>query len=306
MFNLNHFYYFYTVAETGSVTAASKALRVSQPALSKQIKVFENSINTKLFEKKGRGLRLTPVGLSLYGQARVIFEKAAYLSREFESAPKLESEHIRIGLSASIERSFASEVIGEFFKLSLNKVDKKHSLSISTLDGDFVGRYLREHVVDACITAQRISGANIFEAASIISPICLIAPAQFARRLRGVKREDFRASVVALDLPWIVPSADLRFRFEVESILEKNNLDLRYIIESDSMMTIVRSVENGVGLALVPRQYCMVARDPRQLIILDRLRAIPNVSLSLWVRNAEKDKAFVRQLVTAFEKSGHF
>lgn len=305
MFNLNHFHYFYTVAETGSVTAASRVLHISQPALSKQLKRFESSLDTKLFEKQGRGLRLTPIGLSLFGQARGIFEKAEYLSREFASTPSFMSEQVRIGLGASIERSFASEVIGEFFKLSSEGETQKYSLSISTLDGSHASRYLREHVIDVWLTERRLSGSDFFEAASILSPICLVAPAKFSRRLRNVNKEDLRESVDALVLPWIVPSTNLRFRYEVENILEKNKLDLRPILESDSMMMIVRSVENGVGLALLPKHYCKAVRDPKRIIILDKFRSVPSVTLSLWVRRAEKERAFVKRLVKALERSWH-
>lgn len=303
MFNLNHFYYFYTVAEAGSVTAASKALHISQPALSKQLKIFETSLNTKLFEKQGRGLQLTPIGFSLFGKARGIFEKAKHLSREFTPTPNLLREQIRIGLGTSIERSFAAEVVGEFFKASSSSELQKYSVSVVTHDGSHANRYLREHVIDACIAERRLFGADIFEAATILNPICLVAPAKFAPRLRRTNREDLRASVEAINLPWIVPSTNIRLRNDVESILENNRIELRPILESDSMLTIVRSVENGVGLALIPKQYCKAARDPKRLIILDKLKSMPRLTLSLWVRRAEKDSIFVKMLAKAFKRA---
>lgn len=304
MFNLNHFYYFYMVAETGSVTAAAKVLHISQPALSKQLKIFEASLDTKLFEKLGRGLHMTATGLSLFGQARGIFEKANYLSREFSSTPSFAREQVRLGLGASLERTFVSKIIGEFFNSAGVKDRRNYSLTVSSLGSDALSRYLNEHVIDACITERRLSGADILPVATFSSPICLAVPAKFIDRLKGVKKkEDLRSVVAALDLPWIVPTTNLRFRQEVEIILEKHALELRPILESDSMMTIVRSVENAIGIALIPTQYCREAHNLKRIVFLNRLKSVPAITLGLWVRRVDKDRAYVKRLADAFKKS---
>ncbi len=302
MVNLNHFYYFYMVAEIGSVTAASKVLRISQPALSKQVKHFESSLDTKLFEKHGRGLRLTPTGLSLFGQARSIFEKAEYLSKEFASTPTVVGEQVRIGLGAGIERSFATDLITEF--LSLKQEGNRHSyfLSVSSIDYGYLNRYLKEHVIDACITERRLPSADFSMIASVSSPICLALPLRFARRLKNTKTKDLGAAVEALKLPWIVPTANLSFRYEVERILDKHAIDLQPTLESDSMMTIVRSVENGVGMALVPKHYLNAARSLKHIMVLDKLQGLPKESIGLWIRSADAGREFVIKLAGAFKK----
>ena len=58
MFNYNHMYYFYVTAKLGGVTNAAQYLHISQPSLSSQLKVFESTIEQKLFEKKGRRMQL--------------------------------------------------------------------------------------------------------------------------------------------------------------------------------------------------------------------------------------------------------
>ena len=136
--------------------------------------------------------------------------------------------------------------------------------------------------------------------ASISSPICLAVSGKFAHRLKKTRRDDLRAVVRALDLPWILPTANIRFRYEVENIAQKNRIELAPILECDSIMTIVRAVESGLGIAFIPRHYLSAARDSRKIISLDQLRAMPQASLFLWVRRAEKDRPYVRKLVKAF------
>ena len=54
--------YFLTVAREKSISKASEALFVSQPAVSKQIALLESELGCKLFERHTRGLQLTAAG----------------------------------------------------------------------------------------------------------------------------------------------------------------------------------------------------------------------------------------------------
>jgi len=53
MINLNQLRVFYEAARSGSFTSAAKKLCITQPAVTAQIKTFEDQCNLKLFKKKG-------------------------------------------------------------------------------------------------------------------------------------------------------------------------------------------------------------------------------------------------------------
>jgi len=80
--NYHHLHYFWRVAKEGSITAASQALNLSQSALSAQIRSLEENLGERLFEKEGRGLRLTESGRLAYRYADEIFT----LGGEFQNA----------------------------------------------------------------------------------------------------------------------------------------------------------------------------------------------------------------------------
>ena len=82
--NYHHLLYFWTAAREGSITAAAKSLNLSQPALSTQIHQLEESLGERLFEKSGRGLRLTSAGRLAFRYADEIFA----LGREFQQSLK--------------------------------------------------------------------------------------------------------------------------------------------------------------------------------------------------------------------------
>ena len=53
--NLQQLYYVRQIAEAKSINKASKALYISQPALTKQLKLLENELAVTLFERSKKG-----------------------------------------------------------------------------------------------------------------------------------------------------------------------------------------------------------------------------------------------------------
>ena len=74
--NLHHLEIFHTLAATGSVSACAARMHVSQPAVSRQLKEFENRLGVVLFERMPRGVRLTQAGEVLRDYASRLFEIA--------------------------------------------------------------------------------------------------------------------------------------------------------------------------------------------------------------------------------------
>jgi DNA-binding transcriptional LysR family regulator len=68
--NLTRLRYFIAVAEARSVVRAAEALRVAQPALSRQLQALEKAVGTALLERHPRGVTLTPAGTALLRHAQ--------------------------------------------------------------------------------------------------------------------------------------------------------------------------------------------------------------------------------------------
>lgn len=82
---LRHLRYFVTAAEELNISRASSRLRISQPAVSRQIKDLEEELGVELFIRDPAGLRLTPAGDVFLPQARDI------LRRSREAVSRLEA-----------------------------------------------------------------------------------------------------------------------------------------------------------------------------------------------------------------------
>src|SRR5215204_3778902 len=73
LLNYNHLHYFWVVARAGGVVRASEELLVSQPTISNQVKELEAALGHRLFDRVGRGLRLTEAGRVAFNYANEIF-----------------------------------------------------------------------------------------------------------------------------------------------------------------------------------------------------------------------------------------
>lgn len=85
--NYHHLLYFWTVARLGSVARATEELYLSQPTISAQVRLLEESLGEKLFTRTGRNLTLTEMGRVVFRYADEIFS----LGRELTDVVKRRS-----------------------------------------------------------------------------------------------------------------------------------------------------------------------------------------------------------------------
>jgi DNA-binding transcriptional LysR family regulator len=79
-FDWNRARAFLVTAEEGSLSAAARALGMAQPTLGRQVDALERELGVTLFQRVGRGLVLTPVGLALLDHVRAMGEAANRVS----------------------------------------------------------------------------------------------------------------------------------------------------------------------------------------------------------------------------------
>jgi DNA-binding transcriptional LysR family regulator len=80
-FDWNQVRAFLVTADEGSYSAAGRALRVAQPTIGRQVAALEQALSVNLFERAGRGLKLTPTGLKLVEHVRHMSDAAVQVSR---------------------------------------------------------------------------------------------------------------------------------------------------------------------------------------------------------------------------------
>ncbi|HET9047176.1 MAG TPA: LysR family transcriptional regulator [Casimicrobiaceae bacterium] len=88
---------FLAVTRTGSLSAAALELDVSQPALTKSIRRLERHYGIALFERRARGMALTPFGETLLGHAKLIDAQCRFADAEMQAFAEGKGGRIRVG-----------------------------------------------------------------------------------------------------------------------------------------------------------------------------------------------------------------
>lgn len=114
--NISFEYYktFCTVAESKSITEAAEKLLISQPAITKTIKILESEIGSSLFSRSHSGIKLTTEGDRLYSYVKPLIlqlDETKNIIDEIVSDGKM---NIRIGTSITVLRMFLIEYIKKY------------------------------------------------------------------------------------------------------------------------------------------------------------------------------------------------
>lgn len=100
--NLHHLKVFLAVAEAGSISAGAERLHISQPAVTREIRDLEASLDLRLFDRLPRGVQLTEGGLRLLDYAQRIFSLERAAERDLRDFAQLEQGELHLGASATL------------------------------------------------------------------------------------------------------------------------------------------------------------------------------------------------------------
>jgi DNA-binding transcriptional LysR family regulator len=112
--NLNQLRVFYHAAKLQNFTRASEELCITQPGVTAQVKLFEETCNLVLFKKKGRRVYLTDEGKALYEYAKKIFEYERELEDAIEDLRKLKRGVLRLGTTKAYARYFMPLLLSRY------------------------------------------------------------------------------------------------------------------------------------------------------------------------------------------------
>src|SRR6187549_1341769 len=108
--------YFEVIAETGSMARAAKAVFRTQPALTGCVKRLEAMLGTQLFERVGRGIRLTTAGEALLARARSLRIATQDTVREIGDLGKGLAGLVRVGTVPTVARYLLPPVCREIVR----------------------------------------------------------------------------------------------------------------------------------------------------------------------------------------------
>ncbi|WP_418733829.1 LysR family transcriptional regulator [Ellagibacter sp.] len=93
--------YFLAVAESEHMTNTAKQLHIAQPALTQSIHRLEQELGVSLFERAGRGIRLSPAGAYVRDRVKPAMETLENVARDVQLFQQGEQGVVRVGVHAA-------------------------------------------------------------------------------------------------------------------------------------------------------------------------------------------------------------
>jgi DNA-binding transcriptional LysR family regulator len=228
---------FLVTAEAGSLSAAARALGMTQPTLGRQVSALEQELEVALFERVGRGLTLTASGLELLEHVRPMGEAARHLSL------------VASGQSQEIEGLItitASEVISAFLLPSvLTQLRREHpGIEVKVVATNAV-RDLRRREADIAIRSARPSDPSLIATRLRDTPARLYATPGYLKTVGNPssKADLSRAHFIGF-------SDDDRFLKGLNALgfeLTTENFPLH----TENHMVLWELVKNGLGIGAI-------------------------------------------------------
>ncbi len=115
--NYHHLFYFWTVMQEGSITAASSKLSLAQSTVSAQLSKFEENLGAKLFKRVGRNLEPTDMGHLVFRYADEIFSLGREMMDSIRGRPVAGPLSLKVGIVDVIPKLVARKLLEPAGKL---------------------------------------------------------------------------------------------------------------------------------------------------------------------------------------------
>lgn len=229
---------FHHVALAGSFSQAAKALHLTQPAISDQVRWLEEEYDVALFVRKRRQVELTPVGARLLAATRRLFDA------EGEALEVLQEER---SLRAGLLRIAADSVDHVLDVLTVFQ-DRFPGIRIRIVGGNSnsIVEDLLAYAVDIGVLGE-LADERPFEVLSLnVSPVVL-----FVARSHPLAARTHLALEELSAWPLVMREQGSRTRQVFETRAEAEGVTLRYAIEAEGREAVRRIVAAGIGVGIV-------------------------------------------------------
>ncbi len=243
--------YFEAVADAGHVGRAARVQHRSQPAMTGAIRRLEAALGTPLFERAGRGIRLTAAGEALHARARSLRIAATEAVREVGDIGSGRAGVVRIGMAPTAARQLLARLYQHFLA-------DAPSLAFKTMiaSNDVLNATLKAGEIDFAVNIA-LAGDEEIASHTLFRDECVVV----ARRGHAV----FRQRATMRDLTrygWLLGSPTLATRTWLEQAFRHRRLPPPNVrIETTQVLLLPSLIEQTDLLSFLSRRH-LPARGP--------------------------------------------
>ena len=241
--NFHHLRYFWTVARKGGVRKAADELHVSQPSISAQLRLLEDSLGEKLFKRSGRSLVFTEMGHLVLTYADEIFSAGRELMSAVKQRPGARALRLSVGMTDALSKFIGFQILKPAFYFS----QPVHVVCRQAELGPLINQ-LQAHRLDLVLADEPASSslkAKTFNHRLGRSGITFCAVSQIAKKLR----RNFPKSLH--QAPALLPSDNMGMREPLEKWFYAKGIRPRVVAEFEDAGLMKVAASAGLGFTMV-------------------------------------------------------
>lgn len=257
--NFNHLYYFLTISKEGSIVKAAKKLNMTQPSLSHQLRILEEDLGKKLFDRVGRRLVINNNGEAVKKYASKIFRHSEEMVQFLKSNSEDFVKIVKVGSVPWVAKDLIYDFVKplvmsqhirvEVFQKDLDSLIKdvqNDRIDIVLCDSPYSGRSKK-------LQGHRIKTDSIV----CVSSTKLGFKGRFPNNLNGKKVITYSEACIMADV--------------IDDFIKKNNLTLKTVGAFTDSSLIRVSVERGGCVAFLPSSVVKRSLKAKSLYKLGEL-----------------------------------
>lgn len=271
--NLNLYKIFYEVALSESISDASKKMFITQSAVSKAIKKLEEDLNTNLFYRNSKGVKLTQKGEELLFYVEEAFNILVTAKRTMIESKTLNKGKISIGVPSQIGSFYIFEDITNFHKKYPNI-----EITIISKTTTQLLKLLEQHEIDFIIDTSPINTKidNI-----IIQPLIEVENCFVAKSDTLIDVDKIKTIKDLAKYPLVLPIKGTDNRKQLDKIFEKNNVELNDVINIHTSEMIAGSIKKDLGIGYIIYDVVKDNVENGEFKIININEKLPKVTINL-------------------------
>jgi len=260
---------FKSVAEKGSFTEASKAMHCSQSTVSFQMKLLEEQLGFKLFEKVGRNVHLTGNAVRCLPELEKILRSLKVLQSMNRESEDVE-ENLDIVIPESLLISKYHDLIQKF-----HSVAPRVNLNISIMDCYRLCEKISKGNVDLAISYN----IGNFPDSVKVTPLDLTPVVLVGANSLSIPQDIFKLSHVCANTSVLTNNHESGTNKFFLQYLKKNKIQCLSRIKLSSQLSVNKSLIDGMGVAYLP--HCTVEKEIEKGLIREYETNLGSMNLGI-------------------------
>jgi LysR family transcriptional regulator, cyn operon transcriptional activator len=237
---VRHLRYFAAVVDSAGISAAARKLRITQPALSRQIRDLETELGVRLFDRIGRRLRLTTGGQDLLRRCRSVLTDLSSIEEHAREIRQGTTGLLSVGATPQALESVIAGFLGGFRR-------RHPTVEVQLVEDGGLALIRRVEQGDVHIALSVAHGDQL--TSRLLFPARLLAvgaSSRLPRPGRGLEIRDLAGQ------PLLLLGRDFGSRQWFDAAARLAHVTPRVALESGNPQTLVALAAADHGVAIVP------------------------------------------------------